>query len=200
MTWGQKLAVSIIVFTGLAAAYGYVIQQQQTTAEILDHINNQQQEHTDDVKKQQWLAQRIVMRYTSTDYDLAAQITQAAFKYQDAVFPKADDIIAIIAIESIFNPKAKSNLKHDPAKGLMQIRHGVWKDKINVDNMNRIESQIKHGSEILAHYYRVVDDKNKAIMAYNVGLTAALNGRTNPKYLAKYKREMQAFRLPPTVY
>jgi hypothetical protein len=159
--------------------------------DINTSTQNKYTEPNDDTA--QWLATRITKRYSRTDPNLAQQVAQYAVKYEHDDFPKAEDIVAVVAIESIFNPKATSKLKQDPAKGLMQVRHGVWKHKIRNEDMTKVSNQIKHGADILAHYYDVLQDKNEAIMAYNVGLTAVLKGRENKKYLSKYYREKQAF-------
>lgn len=139
----------------------------------------------------QLVADNIVDRY-NIDRELAHSVAQAADNHQYADFPKAEDIIAIVAIESSFNPKAKSKLKKDPAYGLTQIRHQVWKKQIGNDDMSNVDNQIRHGAAILAHYYARTKNKDKAIMAYNVGITAALRGKKNEEYLRRYNHELVA--------
>lgn len=135
---------------------------------------------------------KIVQRYR-VDTDIAQAVAESASRHQHQTFPTATDIIAIVAIESSFNPNAKSNLKTDPALGLTQIRNVVWKKQIAGDDMSIIDNQIKHSAAILAHYYDRTKDKDAAIMAYNVGITAVLKGRKNENYLMKYNRESIAF-------
>lgn len=55
-------------------------------------------------------------KYKSVDEQELVKIFNLAKKYEKPVFPKAADILAIIGIESSFNPNAVSKLKHDPAK------------------------------------------------------------------------------------
>lgn len=133
----------------------------------------------------------ITTRY-KVDEQLALQIVKLAKKHQRDDFPKASDIIAIIGVESSFRPNVKSQLKKDPAVGLMQVRPGVW--KIPHVELSTIEGQIKHGARILAEYYDSIGRKDGAVMAYNIGITAYRKGRQNPRYLNKYKRELANLR------
>ena len=123
----------------------------------------------------------------SVDPQLFSRIVSAARKHAHPDFPRVDDIIAIIGVESSFQPNAVSGLKKDPARGLMQIRPGVW--KIPPHELMDIEKNIKYGSKILRKYYERLGDKEAAIQAYNVGITAFRRGKTNERYLQKYKIE-----------
>ncbi len=117
-------------------------------------------------------------------------IVKTAIKYENHIFPTRYDILAIIAIESSFNPMAKSKLKTDPAVGLMQVRPKVW--NVNrVDLESSIDKQIEVGAEILQQYYDLTGDKVGAIMAYNVGITSYKSGKKNRHYLKKYQQEVR---------
>lgn len=189
----EKVILAASVATAVISTSVLVSRSTEMVPNFIHRTDNANNEKVHSMDQQEWLSRRITQRYTKTDPNLAEQIATAATKYQHHDFPKAEDIVAVVAIESIFNPKAKSNLKKDPAKGLMQVRHGVWKHKIQGEDMTKVSNQIKHGADILAHYYDVLQDKNEAIMAYNVGLTAVLKGRKNKEYLSKYYRERKAF-------
>jgi len=189
----EKVILAASVATAVVSTSVFINRHSKPVPNTTEQANATTIEKAHSYNKQHWLAMRITQRYSKTDPNLAHQVATAATKYQHRDFPKAEDIVAVVAIESIFNPHARSNLKHDPAKGLMQVRHGVWKHKIQGEDMTKVSNQIKHGADILAHYYDVLQDKNEAIMAYNVGLTAVLKGRENRKYLAKYYRELKAF-------
>lgn len=125
----------------------------------------------------------------SVDPALFDRIVKAAHKHAHADFPKAEDIIAIAAVESGFRPSVKSNLKRDPALGLMQIRPGVW--NIPPHKLMSVEDNIMYGSKILRKYYERLKDKDAAVQAYNVGITAYRKGKKNERYLQKYKTEKQ---------
>ncbi len=144
----------------------------------------------------------IVKRY-GVDEDLAAKVVKLAQEHEYSDFPKAEDILAIVGIESSFNPAARSGLKKDPAVGLMQFRPAAW--KIEPAAMTDINTQIKKGAEILHTYYRhLFSHKDRAIQAYNIGLAKYKEARDNPeenqdvldaqkRYLAKYQHEVNHY-------
>lgn len=143
------------------------------------------------IERKEKLVAAITEKY-NVDEMFARKIVRIANSYQQSDFPKTEDIIAIVGIESSFRPHVKSNLKTDPAVGLMQVRPGVW--KIPSEELSTIEGQIKHGANILAHYYDKVGKVEGAVMAYNVGITAYRKGKTNKKYLNKYKTEVAMYK------
>ena len=124
--------------------------------------------------------------------DFAEDVVNLALKYEKPVFPRASDILAIISIESSFNPKAVSKLKKDPAVGLMQVRPKVW-GLDAAELKSSIEKQIATGSEVLHKYYMKLNAKEKAVEAYNVGLRNFHKGNGNKEYVAKYKKALDYF-------
>ena len=146
-----------------------------------------------DNKRKKELTDYIV-KYHKTDLKLAKRIVELAHKYQKDVFPRAENILAITAIESNFDPHAISHLKKDPAMGLMQIRLITWKNLIN-NNQYTIENQIKFGSEILSLLYKELNNKEAAIAAYNVGLTAYNKGIINQRYIESYRKQIEKFKI-----
>lgn len=123
-------------------------------------------------------------------YEFAETVLNFSRKYEQPDFPKSKDILAIISIESGFNPNAKSNLKNDPAKGLMQIRVKMWKELIGSNEYN-IENQIKNGAAILSIYYKKLKNKKQAVMAYNMGIGSIKSGNVNYEYFKKYSEAVQ---------
>lgn len=138
------------------------------------------------------MVDNISRRYRVNE-EFAEQVVHLAYKYQRSDFPTAKDVIAIIGIESSFNPQAVSSLKRDPAVGLTQIRPGVWSTVIDRRELKNIDGQIRHGADILAHYYDIVGNKKGAVMSYNVGITAYKKGRTNQGYVDKFTKELQQY-------
>jgi soluble lytic murein transglycosylase-like protein len=122
----------------------------------------------------------------------AKKIVNLAHKHAKKTFPKRRDILASIAIESAFNHNAVSKLAKDPAKGLMQVRHQVWESKVKGLDMSDPENQIKVGSDILLEYYKQLGNKQAAIQAYNVGITAYVNGKRNEVYLNRHSQVKSA--------
>lgn len=125
---------------------------------------------------------------------LATKVATLAKKHEHAVFPKAEDILAIVGIESSFRPKSISNLKRDPAVGLMQVRPKVWgldPQKLAAD----MELQVKAGADVLHKYYKLLGNKEDAVHAYNVGLGNFRRGNHNVNYVHKYENEVKMYDL-----
>lgn len=140
-------------------------------------------------EKEKLAIEQISQRY-GADPEFVEQVIQLAKKYQKPGFPTARDIIAIIAVESEFDPEAVSGLSKDPAIGLMQVRPGKW--GIDPEDLRDPEKAIKIGADILHKYYRHLHgDKDGAIQAYNVGMSAYKQGEENPDYLYKYNQRMK---------
>lgn len=144
-------------------------------------------------ERQVKLASLVTKKY-DIKADEAWKIVDLAIKHEASTFPKAEDILAIIGIESSFNSKAKSQLKTDPAIGLMQVRPGVW--GIDPNELSSPEDQIEKGVEILKSYYQKLGKIESAVHAYNVGITTFKKGiKLNPKYVSKFETERSLYAL-----
>ncbi len=119
------------------------------------------------------------------DNDMVKEIVDKAHEHGSKDFPTAKDILAIVGIESSFNPNSKSSLRHDPAVGLMQVRPHVW--HLHAHDLDTIEAQIKTGAAILRKYYKKTGSAEDAVQAYNIGIGNFRKGRRNEAYLAKYQ-------------
>ena len=117
----------------------------------------------------------------------AKHIVDLAIKYGKPTFPKPQNLLGTIGVESSFNENAKSGLKYDPAQGLMQIRPKVT--GIHASELTDAEGQIKHGAELLHQLYTKTGDIDKSIQAYNIGLTSYNRGNRALGYLEKTKKE-----------
>lgn len=134
--------------------------------------------------KTQALIEKIHHLY-GADPAFIKDVIDLAKKYQKPGFPTDKDILAIIAVESEFDPDAESGLKHDPAVGLMQVRPGVW--HMDADSLRDPETAIKVGSEVLHKYWRHLHgDREAALQAYNVGMTNFQQGEENANYVQKF--------------
>lgn len=142
------------------------------------------------------LIKTITKRY-NIDINLATEIVELAHKYEKPTFPKAKDIIALIDIESGFDPNAVSQLKRDPAVGLMQVRPKVW--NLDPSELETPEDQIKIGSDILSLYYKQLKNKEAAIKAYNIGITNYLDKDNllmvdaSERYFSKYNKSLNNY-------
>lgn len=140
------------------------------------------------------LTNTILKKYRGVSPELATQVATLAKKYEKDSFPRAEDILAISGIESSFRPHAVSQLKRDPAVGLMQVRPGVWGlDAAKLKSS--MEMQVKTGAEILNKYYRLLGNAEDAVHAYNVGIGNFRKGKHNIKYVHKYKSERKMYRM-----
>lgn len=128
----------------------------------------------------------IASRYNIDDAK-AKKIVDIAQKYAKHPFPQAHHILGTIGVESSFNERARSNLKFDPAVGLMQVRPIVT--GTHPQELRDIEGQIKHGSDMLHTLYKKTGNQDTAIQAYNIGLTSYNKGKRAVNYLEKTKRE-----------
>lgn len=116
----------------------------------------------------------------------AKDIIRAAKAYEDKSFPTHKDILAVIAVESSFQPDAENK----GAYGLMQVQLNQHKtNAINVKALKEPLHNIAVGSGILKQYYKMLGkDRDAAIVAYNTGPDPVLKGIYNMEYLDKVKK------------
>jgi len=126
----------------------------------------------------------------------AHKVVQLAIKHEKPTW-KAEDLLALIGIESSFNKNAKSKMKTDPAIGLTQIRPAAW--KLHAASLkDNIEKQITKTYDILDHNLKVLGNKEDALHAYNVGLENVKHpdregAMSNPEYYQKWSKERKVF-------
>ncbi len=90
-------------------------------------------------------------------------------------------VLAIIAIESSFNPNAVSP---SGALGLMQVMP-VWKKTLDVGDLTNPEVSIRAGVQIFAHYQQLFRDEARALEAYNMGPGVSEPGAAPSRYAEK---------------
>jgi len=138
------------------------------------------------------LSRIIQKKYKGVDDQTARQIADLAQKHAKPGFPRAVDILSVIGIESSFRPTAVSQLKNDPARGLMQMRPGVW--GLKKSDLATIEKQIERGADVLHQYYEKLGSAKDALHAYNIGITnLRKNKGLNPKYVDKFRKEREQY-------
>ncbi len=146
-------------------------------------LDSRQQRHFETITEKYRVSETIVK-----------DVIHYAYKYEKKSFPKAEDILAVVGIESSWNPFAKSKLKTDPALGLTQIRPGQWKQLIeSPTELLEIEKQIKYAAEILHVNFKLTKSAEDAIIAYNVGYGSWSGGLYNTRYLNKFRNERSKF-------
>jgi soluble lytic murein transglycosylase-like protein len=136
---------------------------------------------------------KIVITKREIDRKLARQIAENVSKYSRIYGQDPDLVLSIIAVESDFNPKARSSAG---AVGLMQIMP-QWKQVLGIrEDMTDIETSIRYGLQVLGFYRNMYGDIEMALTAYNRGpgpVDHALNkgvsphNKYAPRVLATYK-------------
>jgi soluble lytic murein transglycosylase-like protein len=115
--------------------------------------------------------QEILARYLSRRYQIAAEATEqmVGAAYQAAREVGLDPllVLAVISVESRFNPIAESGVG---AKGLMQIIPKYHLDKLldhgGEEALLDPEVNIHVGAQILHEYYRRLQDQEAALQRY----------------------------------
>lgn len=184
--------IFIVYFDGIYQPETRTVSSELDLTEIIaTHNAEQEQLQLARERKARAPYVRVITRKYGIDEQLADEIVEVARKKANKHITLRD-IVAIIGIESGFRPYVCSQLRPDPACGLMQIRAGIW--RINANDLRDIEKNIEHGTRILTHYYELLGRKDSAIQAFNIGITAFQEGKRNDEYLEKYHREVAFYR------
>jgi soluble lytic murein transglycosylase-like protein len=104
-------------------------------------------------------------------------------------------IIAVMAVESRFNPIAESDAG---AMGLMQVIPGFHKDKLDADGGDPVfdpHANIRLGARVLQEYIRRAGNEAAGLQLYNGSSEDATNAYAN-KVLAERQRMQQAIARP----
>lgn len=137
------------------------------------------------------LVKKVLSKY-KINKDKAHEIVGSVLKHADPVFPKAHDLLAVIGKESTFNEHAVSNLKTDKAKGLTQVRPGIW--GLKSGELDTIDGQVKQGAKILRKYHEKLGTPDAAFHAYNVGIGNYRRGKNlNPDYVTGVNKERKLY-------
>jgi hypothetical protein len=206
-----KVALLIVIITNFLSACGsepvilmstspILVDQFSPTVSIKPHASNLGNEDffsindfitngaAEQIQKQTDLVliKSVASRFRKPEA-LIQEIVNTAQKYSYEDFPKRNDILAVIAVESTFNTKAH----HHGSWGLMQIEAKSHRGKFdNIRQLTDIETNIKIGSDLLREYYSLLRfNRNSALTAYNVGIGSFEDGKRNPPYLYKVNRE-----------
>lgn len=108
---------------------------------------------------------KIMFLRPSLGTKLATDIAKAVYKYSNQHKVDSDLTLAIIRVESYFNPKALSNTG---ARGLTQCMP-MWREVCG-KNLYDIETSINCGLVVLTQYNELYKGNIKhAILAYNLG-------------------------------
>ena len=129
------------------------------------------------------IAEAIYKRFKCQE-DVALLAVQYAEEFAHKDFPRKQDLLAIIAIESSFNPSAEFK----GSKGVMQVL--VKTHRARITGEFDLREQIRVGASILREYYEITGGKQAAVMSYNVGIGSYKRGARPEKYFGKYRKEL----------
>jgi hypothetical protein len=136
------------------------------------------------------LATEIAERFRIPQ-DRAEKIVDMADQNAYEDFPTSRDILSVIAVESGFNPKARSG----SSGGLMQVNikshpelFQHWRDMFSIDK------NIEAGAAILRDNYEALGhNRKKALLAYNSGIGGVMTGNYHLAYFRKWLKERAWF-------
>jgi hypothetical protein len=119
---------------------------------------------------------------------IAADIVKFATQHAHENFPKRNDILAIIAVESHYNARAL----HRGCYGLMQIERKSHMKKLDGRSLFNPNVNIEIGSDVLFQYFELLKgNKKAAILSFNSGIGNFLKKRYRMEYYRKYSVELQ---------
>ena len=131
-----------------------------------------------------------------TDYLIENEVTEVAKENLNRIvetvfsltknksFPKASDVLAIVEVESRFDPKASFNGNY----GLMQINYSTHKEKVeSKKHLKEISKNLEIGIDYLEELNKNHNIKARSSIynAYNVGPSATRRGKRNAEYVKK---------------
>jgi soluble lytic murein transglycosylase-like protein len=143
-------------------------------------------------------AQRILVKYLSRRFAIAAEATQRMVQAADRAAAEVGLdpllVLAVISIESRFNPIAESSMG---AKGLMQIIPKYHRARLDAlggeDSVLDPESNILLGAQILQEYVRRTGTLEAGLQYYN-GAFSDESAQYAQKVMAERERLEQVVR------
>jgi soluble lytic murein transglycosylase-like protein len=137
---------------------------------------------------------KAIILKPSIDPDLARTVARLVHKYAARYGKDPNLVLAIISVESDFDPKAVSGVG---AVGLMQVMPH-WKKVLSIgEDLADPETSIRYGLQVLGFYEQMYKDPEMVLTAYNRGpgpVDAALMRGASPangyaaKVLQTYER------------
>jgi len=137
----------------------------------IEKLNNRIKElESVSARSEQDISNYILSNYTKTPSAVAKEIARMVLIKSEEHNVPFIVIVAVIEVESQFNPYAVSQLKKDPARGLMQVRPGIWGKKLDLkknNDLHDIEIGIDAGTRVLRIYLdETENDMKKALYKY----------------------------------
>jgi len=182
---GQVVLLALMVFAGFLltqrldsqqAALLAQHQQADVTREKVESLTGQAQALTSEVQKlrdtvashtgEDVLFLKVLLLKSTIDVALARTIALETHRQAQLLQRDPDLVLAIMAVESDFNPAAISSVG---AVGLMQVMPH-WKRVLGIQgDLADISTNIHYGLQVLGFYLEMYGDLEMALTAYNRG-------------------------------
>jgi hypothetical protein len=109
---------------------------------------------------------KIVFLRPQLDFDLAKDIARYSCKYSKIYNKDVDILLAIMYVESRFDPRAMS---YAGAQGLMQLMPN-WVKVFGIkESLFDVDTNIKYGTQVLSTYDAMYKNRHTSLAAYNKG-------------------------------
>lgn len=148
----------------------------------LQSVVSVQQPSENDVTSDDILAIALASKFNKP-VAVIKDIIVLATTYAYSDFPKREDILAIIAVESGFNAKAY----YKGSYGLMQLEYSSHRKDFKGTSVYNIERNIAAGAGVLHQYYSLLNNNSRSsVLAYNAGIGRFKHGKYKATYYHKY--------------
>ena len=179
--WGVRIlmAINVLLLTGAVVVIGYqIVQQRVFQASVSSSLSTYQGEmeqlRTDVVttSSENVLYLKVMLLKPGIDKQLARDIAHSVALRAREHHRDPDLVLALIAVESNFNPNAVSPTG---ALGLTQVMPS-WKASLGIkQDLRDVDTSIQTGLHILGAYEQTFGGLELALTAYNRGPTAVYN-------------------------
>ena len=183
--WGIRILMSInvLLITGIVAAAGYVVVREQRFHSMVQtalsgYHTDMEQLRTDVVttSSENVLYLKVMLLKPGIDKQLARDIAHSVAIRAREHRRDPDLVLALIAVESNFNPNAVSPTG---ALGLTQVMPS-WKASLGIkQDLRDVDTSIQTGLHILGAYEQTFGGLELALTAYNRGPTAVYTDMKN---------------------
>lgn len=168
-----QLLFMLLMISGVGTAWylavnewrGYTHEMQSQTEMVKAEILNLRSLLLTDIEERLIRLKILVLRH-KVDISLVNEIAAAVSKYSKIYNKDPDLILAVMRVESAFDPLARSSVG---AMGLMQIMPH-WIEVLDIQcDLDEPDCNTKYGIQILGAYEQMYGSMDMALTAYNRG-------------------------------
>jgi soluble lytic murein transglycosylase-like protein len=163
----RGLITAIVILAASSVQASEMPAVDSALLEKLAQTMAQQHANTDRFDAEVWLvaSEQRLQRYLQP-YAARLELLETVYRESQRQALDADLVLAVMQVESAFDRYAISRVG---AQGLMQVMP-FWRDEIGrpQDNLTIVETNIRYGTTILAHYLQIAQgDLVDALARYN---------------------------------